>query len=60
MINEKYVLKKEFLYLEIFRRRLLHIDISVKEKPQNVHLKLFFYHVLDRFNLPERNELTCL
>ena len=47
----------------------LHFDIGVKEKPQNVHLKFFFcflifdfffYHVLDRFNLRERNDLTCL
>jgi len=32
----------------------------MKEKPQNVHLKLFFRHVLDRFILRERNDLTCL
>ena len=32
----------------------------MKEKPQNVHLKLFFCHGLDRFNLPEHNDLTCL
>ena len=38
----------------------LHFDIGVKEKPQNVHLKLIFCHVLDRFNLCERNDLTCL
>ena len=38
----------------------LHFDIGVKEKPQNVHLKLIFCHVLDRFNLRERNDLTCL
>ena len=32
----------------------------MKEKPENVHLKLFFCHGLDRFNLPEHNDLTCL
>ena len=25
-----------------------------------MHLKLIFCHVLDRFNLRERNDLTCL
>ena len=28
--------------------------MGVKEKPQNVHLKLIFWHVLDRFNLREQ------
>ena len=36
------------------------MDVGMKEKPQNVHLKLFFRHVLDRFILRERNDLTCL
>ena len=38
----------------------LHFDIGVKEKLQNVYLKLIFCHVLDRFNLREHNDLTCL
>ena len=38
----KYVFKREFLCFE----RFLHFDIGVKEKPQNVDLKLIFYHVL--------------
>ena len=32
-------------------------DIGVKEKPQNVHLKLIFSHVLSRFNLHERSHV---
>ena len=31
-----------------------------ERKPENVHLELIFCHVLDWFNLPERNDLTCL
>ena len=42
MIKEKYACKKEFLYLKRFHGRFLHFDIGVKEKPQNVHLKLIF------------------
>ena len=38
----KYVFKREFLCLERFHGRFLHFDIGVKEKPQNVHLKLIF------------------
>ena len=60
MIKEKYVFKKEFLYLLRFHGRFLHFDIGVKEKAQNVRLKLILCHVLDRFNLCERNDLTCL
>ena len=60
MIKEKYVFKREFLYVNGFMDGFLHFDIGVKEKPQNVHLKLIFCHVLDRFNLRERNDLTCL
>ena len=32
----------------------LHFDIGVKEKPQNVNLKLISCHVLSWFNLRER------
>ena len=32
----------------------------MKQKPQNVHLKLIFCHVLDWFNLREPSDLTCL
>ena len=60
IIKEKYVFKREFLYFKGFMDGFLHFDIGVKEKPQNVHLKLIFCHVLDRFNLRERNDLTCL
>ena len=60
MIREKYVFKREFLYLQRFHGRFLHFAIGVKEKPEHVHLKLIFCHVLDRFNLRERNDLTCL
>ena len=60
MIKEKYVFKREFLYFKGFMDGFLHFDIGVKEKPQNVHLILIFCHVLDRFNLRERNDLTCL
>ena len=46
--HRKYVFKRKFLCLERFHgvRRFLHFDIGVKEKPQNVHLKLIFCHVL--------------
>ena len=37
-----------------FHGRFLHIDIDVKEKPQNVHFKLIFCHLLSQFNLRER------
>ena len=37
--QRKYLFKREFLYL---------FDIGLKEKPQNVYLKLIFYHVLSR------------
>ena len=60
MIKENYVFKRKFLYFKGFMDGFLHFDIGVKEKPQNVHLKLFFYHVLDWFNLCERNDITCL
>ena len=60
MIKEKYVFKRKFLYFKGFMDGFLHFDIGVKEKPQNVHLKLIFYHVLDWFNLCERNDITCL
>ena len=33
---------------------VFYVDIDVKEKPQNVHLKLIFWHVLSGFNLRER------
>ena len=52
----KYIFKREFLYLQTFYRRFLHFDISVKEKPQNVHLKLIFCHALSRFNLGSRTD----
>ena len=54
MIKEKYVFKGNFCIYKGF------MDVGMKEKPQNVHLKLFFRHVLDRFILRERNDLTCL
>ena len=60
MIKEKYFFKREFLFFKGFMDGFLHVDIGVKEKPQNVHLKLIFCHVLDRFNLYEPNDLTCL
>ena len=60
MIKEKYVFKREFLYVNGFMDGFLHFDIGVKEKPKNVHFKLIFCYVLDRFNLRERNDLTCL
>ena len=44
--HRKYVFKREFLCLQRFHGRFLHFDIGVKEKPQNVHLKLIFCHVL--------------
>ena len=50
----KCVFEREFLCLERFHGRFLHFDIGVKEKPQNVHLKLIFCHVLSWFNLHER------
>ena len=40
------VFKKEFLCLERFHGRFLHFDIGLKERPQNVRLKLIFCHVL--------------
>ena len=55
MIKEKYV----FVF-QRFHGRFSTFDIGVKEKPQNVHLKLIFCHALDRFNLCERSDLTCL
>ena len=39
---------------ETFHGRFLHFDIGVKEKTQNVHLKLIFCHVLSWFNLRKR------
>ena len=54
MIKEKYVFKREFLYFKGFMDGVLHFDIGVKEKPQNVHLKLIFCRVLSRFKLRER------
>ena len=48
------------MYFNGFMDGFLHFDIGVKEKPKNVHLKLIFCYVLDRFNLRERNDLTCL
>ena len=50
----KNVFKREFSCLWKVYGRFLHFDISVEEKPQNVHLKLIFCHVLSRFNLRER------
>ena len=44
--HRKYVFKREFLCLQRFHGRFPHFDIAVKEKPQNVHLKLIFCHVL--------------
>ena len=44
--HRKCVFEREFLCLERFHGRFLHFDIGVKEKPQNVHLKLIFCHVL--------------
>ena len=60
MIKEKCVFKREFLCFKGFVDGFLHFDIGVKEKPQDVHLKLIFCHMLDLFNLRERNDLTCL
>ena len=61
MIKEKYVFKREcFVFIKVSWTFSSHFDIGVKEKPQNVHLKLIFCHVLDRFNMRERNDLTCL
>ena len=40
------VFKREFLCLERFHGRFLHFDIGVKERSQNVRLKLIFCHVL--------------
>ena len=42
MIKGKYDFKTECLYLQRFHGRFLHFDIGVKEKPQNVRLKLIF------------------
>ena len=57
--NQGITLKGNFCiykgFIDVF-----YFDIGVKEKPQNVHLTLIFCHVLDRFNLRERNDLTCL
>ena len=39
---------------ETFHGRFLHFDIGVKEKTQNVHLKLIFCRALSWFNLRER------
>ena len=52
--HRKYVFKREFLCLQRFHGRFLHFDIGVKEKPQNVHLKLIFCHVLSWLNLRQR------
>ena len=38
----------------------LYFDIGVKEKPQNVHLKLIFLPCARPIYLRERNDLTCL
>ena len=40
--RRKCFFEREFLCLERFHGRFLHFDIGVKEKPQNVHLKLIF------------------
>ena len=40
--HRKCVFEREFLCLERFHGRFLHFDIGVKEKPENVHLKLIF------------------
>ena len=52
--HRKYVFKREFLCLQRFHGRFLHFDIGVKEKPQNVHLKLIFCHALTWLNLRQR------
>ena len=52
--HRKYLFRGEFLCLDRFHGRFLHFDIGLKEKPQNLHLKLIFCHVLRRFNLRER------
>ena len=52
--HRKCVFEREFLCLERFHGRFLHLDIGVREKTQNVHLKLIFCHVLSWFNLRER------
>ena len=52
--HRKCVFEREFLCLERFHGRFLHFDNGVKEKPQNVHLKVIFCHVLSWFNLRER------
>ena len=57
VIKENYVFKREFLYFNGFVDGFLHFDIGVKEKPQNMHLKLIFCHVLDRFNWRQRELL---
>ena len=49
--HRNYVFKREFLCSERFHGRFLHFDNGVKEKTQNVHLKLIFCHLLSRFNL---------
>ena len=53
-------LKRNFCIYKGFMDVLYIFDIIVKQKPQNVHLKLIFCRVLDWFNLSERNDLTCL
>ena len=59
--QRKYVFKREcFVFIKVSWTFSSHFDIGVKEKPQNVHLKLIFCHVLDRVNMRERNDLTCL
>ena len=42
MVKEKYFFYKGIFIFTKVSCRFLHFDIGVKEKPQNVHLKLIF------------------
>ena len=53
MYKESTFLKGN-IFVEGVHGHFLHFDIEVKEKPQNVHLKLIFCHVLSQFILRER------
>ena len=46
MVIESAFLKGNFVCLERFHGCFLHSDSGVREKPQNVHLKLIFCDVL--------------
>ena len=53
-------LKRNFCIYKGFMDVFLYFDIGVKEKPQNVHLKLIFLPCARPIYLRERNDLTCL